>query len=128
MDDGVPERAHRAETLNDLREHLNDVIHVALVVDVAEAQAQRAMRDLVLEADGEQHVAGIERAAGACAAGGSADALEVEHQEKGFALDALKAEADVARQALDAVTVQTAAVDFQDLCNQLCSHPIEQRG
>ena len=60
MDDCIPKRTHRAEALDDRRKNFQNVIDVALVVHVAEAQAQGAVRDLVLEADGEQHVARIE--------------------------------------------------------------------
>lgn len=127
MDDRIPERAHRTEAVDDRREDLQNVIDVALVVCVAEAQAQGTVRDLVLEADGEQHVARVERAAGAGAAGRSADALEVEHQEQRFALDAFKAEADVAGQALLAVAVEAAAVDLQDLVDQPVLHAAELR-
>ena len=56
-------------------------------------------------------MAGVEGARGARAAGGRADALVVQQQQQGFALDALKAEADVAGQTVRPVTVQFTVGD-----------------
>ena len=51
-------------------------------------------------ADGQQHVARVQGAGGAGGAGGGADALAVQQQQHGLALDALEAEAHVAGQTV----------------------------
>ena len=112
VDDRIPQRTHGAQTVDDLREHLDDIIGVALVVHVAEAETQGTVGYLVLKADGKQHMARVERTAGAGAAGRSADTLKVEHQQHGFALNAFEGEVHVARQTVVAVAVQMTAVNL----------------
>ena len=116
-----------AQTLDDRREDLDDIIDIAFLVHVAEAQTEGTVGDLMLQADGEENMARIQGAAGARAARGGGDAVKIEHQQKRFALHALKAEADVSRKALLAVSVQTAAVNLQDRVNEFRLHPAELR-
>ena len=52
---------------------LENVIHILLSVPFAQAQPQRAMGDLMGAADGQQHMAGVQRTGGAGAAGGRTD-------------------------------------------------------
>ena len=86
--------------VHDLGDGLQHIVHFFLGVPLAEAQAQRTVRDLMRPPDGEQHVARVERAGGAGAAGAGADALVVEQEQQALALDALKAEVDIAGQTV----------------------------
>lgn len=63
-------------------------------------------------ADGQQHMAWVERAGCARAAGRRADALCVEKKQQAFALDALDAEAHVAGQAIHGIAVERAVRDL----------------
>ena len=73
-------------------------------------------------ADRKQNVARIQRAGGAGGAGGGADALVVEQEQEGFALDALEAEVDVAGQAAGRVAVERAVRDLGQALNQAVAH------
>ena len=66
------------------------------------------MGDLVGAADGQQHMAGIQRTGGAGTAGGGAHAHLIQQQQQAFALDALKAEVHVAGEPVDGIAIQGA--------------------
>ena len=88
------------------------MVDLLLGVLLAERQTQRAVRDLVRAADGEQNVARIERAGRARAAGGGADALLVKQEQQALALDALKAEVHVAGKTLRRVAVERRCAEW----------------
>mgnify|MGYP006945381289 CR=1 FL=1 len=89
---------------------------------MAQAQAQGAVGDLVGSADGQQHMAGIQRAGGAGRAGGSADTLHIQQKQQALALDALEAEADVAGQTVHGVTVQGAVRNLAQTFDEAVTH------
>lgn len=84
----------------------------------AQAQTQRAAGQLARPPDGQQHVAGVERAGGASAAGRGADALRVEQQKQALALDALKAEAHIAGQTVHGIAVERTVRDLRKAADQ----------
>ena len=69
--------------------------------------------------DGQQHMAGIQRAGGAGGAGGGADACIIQQQQERLALDALEAEVDVAGQPVHRVAVESAVGDLGQPRNEL---------
>ncbi len=75
-------------------------------------------------ADGQQHVAGVQGTGGTGGAGGGADPLVVQQQQHGLALDALKAEAHIAGQAVFPVTVEHPVGDAGKPLNK----PVPQIG
>ena len=70
-------------------------------------------------ANGQQHVAGVERTGGAGTAGGRADALRIQKQQQALALNALKAEADIAGQTVHRVAVERTVRDLGQPRDQL---------
>src|SRR5699024_10835634 len=88
-----------------------DVVHFLHGVVLAQAQAQGAVGDLMGHSQGQQHVAGVQAAAGAGAAGAGADAGHVQAQQQALPLDALKADADDAGDLVVRVTVAAGAGD-----------------
>jgi len=68
--------------------------------------------------DGQQHMAWIERAGCARAAGRRADALCVEKKQQALALDALEAEAHVAGEAIHGIAVERAVRDLGQAVDQ----------
>ena len=79
---------HIAQVLDDFRDDLDDMVDLLHGVVLAYRQAQGAVGDLMRQAEREQNMARVEGAGGAGAAGGSADAVGVEHEQQGLALDA----------------------------------------
>ena len=71
---------------------------------------------------GQQHVAGIQAAAGAGAAGAGADAGHVQAQQQALPLDALKAEADDAGDLVVRVTVAAGAGNPAQALDELVPH------
>ena len=69
-------------------------------------------------ADGQQHMAWVERAGCARAAGRRADALHVEQEQQALALDTLEAEAHVAGQAVHGIAVECAVRDLGQAVDQ----------
>ena len=69
-------------------------------------------------ADGQQHMAWVERAGRAGAAGRRADALCIEQKQQALALDTLEAEAHVAGQAVHGIAVECAVRDFGQAVDQ----------
>ena len=69
-------------------------------------------------ADGQQHMAWVERAGRAGAAGRRADALCVEKKQQALALDTLDAEAYVAGQAIHGIAVERAVRDLGQAVDQ----------
>ena len=67
---------------------------------------RQAVGDLVGQADGQQHMAGVQAARGAGGAGGGADAFHVEQKQHALALDPLKREVDIVGQPPGRVAVQ----------------------
>ena len=96
----LPNRAHRAQGLNDVGNRLDDIINVLFGVLLAEGQTQRAMRDLMRQADCHQNVGRIERTGRACRTGGAAYACVIQSQDQALALDCLKDERSGARQTV----------------------------
>lgn len=96
----LPNRAHRAQGLNNIGDRLDDIINVLLGVLLAKGQTQRAVRDLVRQTDRHQNVRRIERTGGACRTGGAAYACVIQSQDQALALDRLKDERSGARQTV----------------------------
>ena len=69
-------------------------------------------------ADGQQHMAWVERAGRAGAAGRRADALHVEQEQQALALDTLEAEAHVAGEAIHGIAVECAVRDLGQAVDQ----------
>ncbi len=69
--------------------------------------------------DGQQDVAGVQRAGGTGRAGGGTDAPVVQQQEQTFPLNALKAEADVAGEPVCRITVEGGMGDLGETGNEL---------
>ena len=76
------------------------------------------MRHVMRATDGQQHMAWIERAGCARAAGRRADALCVEKKQQALALDALEAEAHVAGEAIHGIAVERAVRDLGQAVDQ----------
>ena len=68
--------------------------------------------------DGQQHMAWVERAGCARAAGRRADALCVEQKQQALALDALEAEAHVAGETIHGIAVERAVRDLGQAVDQ----------
>ena len=117
--DLFPKRAHVTEPFDDAGQDFEDVIDVLHGVFVGKADPEGAVGDLMNKADGKQNVARIQRTGGAGGTGACTDAHGVQAQQKAFALDALDGNVDVAREPLFAVTVQSGALDFQDVIDEL---------
>ena len=100
------------------------MIHILLSVPFAQAQPQGAVGDLVGAADGQQHMAGVQRTGGAGAAGGRTDPGLIQQQQQAFALDALKAEVHIAGEPVDGIAVQAAVGDLGKAGDEL----VPQRG
>ena len=96
----LPNRAHRAQGLNNIGDRLDDIINVLLGVLLAKGQAQRAVRDLVRQTDRHQNVRRIERTGRACRTGGAAYACVIQSQDQALALNRLKDERSGARQTV----------------------------
>ena len=77
------------------------------------------MGNIVDTADGQQHVAGIQRAGGAGATGGCAHTQSVQVQKQALALDALEAEAYIAGQTIHRVAVEAGVGDLGKTRDQL---------
>ena len=87
----LPHGGDAAEIGNYLGYYLDDVVDLLHGVVLTDGEAERAVGDLVGQAQGQQHMAGVERAGGAGRAGGCSDALGVQQEQEALALDALKA-------------------------------------
>ena len=61
---------------------------------IPQRQAQRAVGHFMGKPQGQQHMAGIQRAGGTGAARGSGNAPGIKKQQQGFALDPFKTEVD----------------------------------
>ncbi len=123
--DGVPKRGHGPQALDDGGQRFDNIIHVLHGAVISKGEAQGAVGHLVGQADGQQHMAGVQGTAGAGGAGGGANALHVQHQQQGFPLHALETETHVSRKAVFQVTVEAAAVDLQNFMDQLVPHGSE---
>ena len=102
-----------------------DLLHGVVL---AYRQAQGAVGDLMRQAEREQDMARVERAGGAGAAGGSADAVGVEHEQQRLALDALKAHVDRAGDMMLKAAVYLAVRDLAELGKELIAHRAHLRG
>ena len=80
------------------------------------------MGHVVDPADGQQNMAGIQRAGGTCRAGGGADAVSVQQEQQALALDAFEAEVDIAGQPVDKVTVDGTVGNFAQPLNDPIPH------
>ena len=117
-----PHRAHLPQFPDHPGHLLQDVVHFLHGVVLAQAQAQRAVGDLMGHSQGQQHVAGVQAAAGAGAAGAGADAGHVQAQQQALPLDALKAEADDAGDLVVRVAVAAGAGDPAQALDELVPH------
>ncbi len=88
--DLVPHRARGPRRARPPRSASHTAFGVLHRVLHAEADAQAAVSDLVGQADGKQHVAGVQAAGGACRAGGGTDAVHVQHEQQALALGRVK--------------------------------------
>ena len=102
-----------------------DLFHAVVFAD---GQTQAAVGDLVRQADGQQHMARVERAGGAGAARGGADASVIQHQQQALALDALKAHVHGAGDMVLQTAVDFAVGDLAELGKQLVAHGDDLRG
>lgn len=73
-------------------------------------------------AQGQQHMAGIQGAAGTSAAGAGTDSRHIQPEEQAFSLDALKAEADDAGHLVVRIPVAAGVWDLAQALNQLIPH------
>ena len=76
------------------------------------------MGHLLGQADGQQHMAGVQRTGGAGGAGGGADARQIQPQQQALALDALKAYVHIAGQPVLHGAVHPGAGDVRDARQQ----------
>ena len=118
----TPHGAHVPKVSNHLGNDLQDVIHFLVGVVLAQRKPQGAMGHVVNPADGQQHMAGIQRAGGAGGAGGGADPVGIQQKQQALALDALEAEADVARQTVLKVTVDGAVGNLAQAFDEPVPH------
>ena len=83
------------------------------------------MSDLVGQADGKQHVAGVQAAGGACRAGGGTDAAHVQHEQQAFALGRGEAGVHIVGQAFAAVqwAVHFYLGHLLDMLQHIVAHP-----
>ena len=95
------------------------MIHFFFCVVFAQGQAQAAVGHIMHPADGQQHMAGIQRAGGAGGAGGGTHALHIQQEQQALALDALKAEAHIAGKAVYRIAVESAVGDLAQTLDQL---------
>ena len=84
-----PHGAHLPQSAHHLRHLLENVVHLFHGVVLGQAQPQGAVGDLVGHTQGQQHVAGVQGAAGAGATGAGADARQIQTQQQALPLDAL---------------------------------------
>ena len=63
-----PHGAHLAQRAHDVRHLLQNIVHLFHGVVLAQAQTQGTVGDLMGQAQGQQHMAGVQGAAGAGAA------------------------------------------------------------
>ena len=75
------------------------------------------MRRGVVEADGHEHMGGVERPRGACRARRGAHALHVEHHEQRFAFDIFDRDVDVAGQPVYRIAVEDGVGNLYVLVN-----------
>ena len=113
-----PDGREAAQIGNDVLDGGDDVFHILRGVFLPQGQPQGTVGNIMNPADGQQHMAGIQGAGGAGAAGGSADALLVQQEQEGLALDAFKAEVDVAGEPLFRVSVQGRMGDLLQAFDQ----------
>ena len=92
----LPYRGHGPQIRHHTGNLPQDVVDLPRLVPLAETQPQGAMGHLMGPPDGQQHMAGIQRAGGAGGAGGGADACIIQQQQERLALNALEAEAHIA--------------------------------
>ena len=124
----LPHGGYAAEIGNDLGYYLDDVVYLLHRVVFADGQTERAVGDLVGQAQGQQHMAGVEGAGGAGRAGGCADALGVQQKQEALALDALKAHIDGAGNVVLQGAVDLAVGDLAQLGEELVPHGDDLRG
>ena len=86
----------------------DDIIRLLLGDILADRKSERPVRHIVYPTDSKQHVARVERSRGAGASRGSGDTFLIEQEQNALALDALKAEIDVAGETLCRVAVERA--------------------
>ena len=113
-----PDGGEAAQVSDNIFDGGDDVFHIFRRVFPAQSQPQGSMGHIMDPADGQQHMAGIQGTGGAGTAGGSADALLIQQEKKGFSLNAFKAEADISGEPLFGVAVQGGMGDFRKACNQ----------
>ena len=90
------------------------MIYILFGRETAESKSQRAVGDLVLEADGHQNMRGIKRAGRAGRAGRCAYAHVVEQQNKALALDGCDGKAAVAGQTVCGVAGENGLGNLED--------------
>ena len=90
--------------------HLQNVVNLFIGIVFTQGKAQGTVGHIVDPADGQQHMAGIQRAGGTGGTGRSLNTLEVQHQQQAFAFDAFKAEADIVGQTVEGVAIEGEAL------------------
>lgn len=90
----LPQRAQLAQERNTLLHSLEHVVDLGICRESANAKTDTAVRALVAAAECAEHVAGLQRGGGACAAGGQGNVLE--GHEEGFTLDVGEGDVDAA--------------------------------
>lgn len=77
----LPQRAQLAQERNPLLDSLEHVVDLGIRRESADAETDTAVRALVAAAERAEHVAGLQRGGGACAAGRKGDVFEG-HEER----------------------------------------------
>ena len=77
------------------------------------------MGNVVYPADGQQHMAGIQRAGGAGGAGGGTDTFIVQKQQKGLPFDTLKTEVHIAGEPMHGISIEDGVGDLGQAGDQL---------
>jgi hypothetical protein len=90
----LPQRAQLAQERNTLLDSLEHVVDLSISSESANAETDTAVCALVAAAERAEHVAGLQRGGGACAAGGEGDVLQC--HEEGFALYVGEGDVDAA--------------------------------
>src|SRR6185437_4930494 len=103
------ERGELAEVPYDVDELVGDVVNLGLGVEAAETEADGAMCDVVAQAEGLEHEAGLQRGGGTGRPGGNRNIVDA-HQQA-LALDVDEAHVQVAGQVMLHVAVDLGVVE-----------------
>src|SRR5262249_28600232 len=94
----LPERGQIAKLLHLVDDELDDMVHLFLGIETAEAEADRRVRQLLADAEGAEDVARLERGRSAGRARRDGDVLERHHEP--LALDEGEGNVEIPRQPM----------------------------